>query len=433
MITSFVEESSTKKVLTLEVPAEEVAAATDETARSLGKNVRLPGFRPGKAPLAVIKKRFAEEIRGEVLERLVSDSVFAALKEKELAPLGQPKVSEVKFEVDAPLSFRVDVEIRPTVDPKDYRGLKVPTESTEPTDADVDAVLGRLRERHATYEPIEDRAAADGDFALVDIEGTFPAGDGEDFSEEKVLVEIGGAETLPELSANLRNAEAGVRFTFQKSYPREEGAARFAGKTVLYNGTLVALKRRVLPPLDDELARTLVSPREGESDESATLATLRERIAAGVRRDKEEALAQKRRRALLDGLLALNEVPAPESLVESEVDSALKEYARFMARQGVDLENASIDWNALRAEARPAAERRVKEYLLLDAIGEKEKIEATAADLDAELARRAAAAGMPPGELRKSLAKSHRLDGLREDLRLEKVVEFLRSESVTAA
>ena len=429
MITSYVDESPTKKTMRIEIPAEEVGAAAENVARSIAREVRLPGFRPGKVPVEIVKKRFADEIRGEVLERLVQESVGEALREKNLIPLGKPKVEDVSYLVGAPLSFRVDLEVRPPVHPKDYRGLKVPTESTIPTDADLDGVIERLRESHAAYDPIEGRPAADGDFALVDVQGTYPGGDGKDFEHEKVLVEIGAEKTMPEISANLRNAVPGARATFQKDFPADAQDPDFAGKTVLYTVALHALKGRRLPEVDDEFARLVLTPRDGEPPEGANLETLRQRIRESVERDKTEALKEKRRRAALDGLLALNDVDAPESMVESEVDSALKEYARFMARQGVDLKEAKVDWNKLREEARPSAVKRVKEYLLLDAIGDAEKVEVTDTELDAELKRRAAQLGMPASELKTALSGADRLEGVREELRIDRVVDFLLTEA----
>jgi len=248
--------------------------------------------------------------------------------------------------------------VRPAVEPKDYRGLKVPAGDAVPTAEEIDALIGRIREGHAAYEPIEGRAAKDGDFALVDIKGSFPKGDGKDFEADKTLVEVGGDHTMPELSAHVRNADPGVTVSFQKDWAADVPDKDFAGKTVLYTVHLVALKTRVLPALDDEFALLALTPREGEAPEGANLAMLREKVGESLKREKEQAVRETRRRAILDGLLALHEVPAPETMVESEVDSALKEYARHLTREGVDLKDAKVDWNALRKEARPAAERR---------------------------------------------------------------------------
>lgn len=432
-IVSFVDESPTKKSITLEVPAEDVRRATERAARSLAKQVRLPGFRPGKVPVDLVKKKFADELKGEVLEHVINDSVTEALRERKLVPLGRPKVEDLKFEADQPVSFRVDLEVRPHVEVKDWRGLKVPSESTAPTEAEVAAVIERLREQHATFEPVEGRPAADGDFALADVKGSFPYGDGKDFSAEKAMIEIGGERTMTEMSGNLRNAEPGAHVSFQKTFAADVPDTDFAGKTVLYNVSLVALKKRVLPPLDDEFAKLVLTPRDGEAPEGASLAMLKEKVMESVARDKEQALVEKKRRAVLDGLLALHDVPAPDVMVGAEIDSALTEYARHLARQGVNLQEAGLDWTKLREEARPAAERRVREYLLLDAVADAEKIEVTDTELDAEIRRRASGLGGSFAEVKAALAKNDRLENLREELRIERAVGLLVEASVTAA
>jgi len=432
MITSFVDESPTKKSLTVEIPAEEVSRVTDRTARTLARQIEIPGFRKGKVPPDLVRKRYADALKSEVVEHLVQEAVVTALKERSLVPLGAPKVGEVKFEFDAPLSFSVNLEVRPPVAPKDYRGLKIPAGSSTPTAEEIASVLERLREGHAHFDVIEGRPAADGDFALIDLKGTFPAGDGKDFEAAKTLVEIGGERTLPELSAHLRHAEPGASVSFQKDFPADAPDPAFAGKTVLYNVHLVALKSRVPPPLDDDFARTVLTPRDGEAPEGASLALLKEKVTESLTKDKETALRETRRRALLDGLLALNDVAAPESMVESEIDSALREYARHLTRQGVNLKEAKIDWNSMRGDARDGAVRRVKEYLLLDAIGEAESVSVTDTELDAELKRRSQAAGMSFAELKGALVKAERLEGVREEIRIERILDFLLSEAAVA-
>jgi trigger factor len=432
MITSFVDESPTKKTFTFEVPAEDVKKATDHAVKAFAKNVRLPGFRPGKVPPDMIRKRFAEEVKSEVLENLIKASVGEALREKNLVALGQPKIGDLKFAFEEPLSFRVDLEVRPAVEPKDYRGLKVPAGDAIPSAEEIEAFIARIREGHATYEPIEGRAARDGDFALMDIKGLFPKGDGEDFEAEKTLLEVGGEHTMPELSAHVRNAEPGLSVTFQKDWAADAPDKAFAGKTVLYTVNLVALKTRVLPALDDEFARLALTPREGDAPEGANLGMLREKVVESLKREKEMAVRGARRRALLDGLLALHDVPAPESMIESEVDSALKEFARHLTREGVDLKDAKVDWNELRKEARPASERRVKEYLVLDAIGDKENVTVTDTELDAELRRRAQEMSLSFGDLKSALVKANRIEGVREELRIARVVDFLLAEATVA-
>jgi trigger factor len=159
---------------------------------------------------------------------------------------------------------------------------------------------------------------------------------------------------------------------------------------------------------------------------------LRAKVTESLTREKEAALKETRRRSLLDGLLALNEVEAPESMIEAEIDSALKEYARHLSRQGVDLKEAGIDWNSARTDARPGAIRRVKEYLLLDAIGEAENVAVSDTELDAELKRRAQAMGATFAELKGALQKNDRLEGVREELRIDRVLDVLLAAAIPA-
>jgi trigger factor len=235
------------------------------------------------------------------------------------------------------------------------------------------------------------------------------------------------------MSAHLRNAEAGVTVSFQKDFPAEGVDPEFAGKTVLYHVQLHAIKKRVLPEWDDELARHVLTPREGEAPEGAGLEMLRAELVKGLVREKEQALKEKRRRAVLDALLALNPVDAPETMVTAEIDSSLQQYARFLASQGMDLKEAKMDWNKLREEARPAAIRRVKEYLLLDAIADAEKLEVSETELDADLRRRARSMGASFAELKGQLTKNERLEGIREELRIDKALELLLTEAVPAS
>ncbi len=432
-ITSYTEVSPTRRSLTLEIPAEMVQHETEHAVRDLARNLRLPGFRPGKVPADLVRRRYSADIRGHVLEHLLENAMVFAIKEKGLDPIGEPKIEDIKLEDGQPFTFRLEVEIRQNFTPKDYRGLKVPYESTEVTSEDVKKALEEMRQSHATYEPVEDRPAMDGDFALVDIEGTFPHGDGKDFKHEKVLIEIGGEQTMPEFSAHLRNAEPGMSTTFQKAFDENQKDSEFAGKVVLYTISLSAIKQKVLPELDDEFARQALSSREtGEPADGATLAKLEETLFRVIGREKERAYRSKKERAVLDGLLALNnEVHAPESMVEAQLSGMIKDYARSLAQQGMDLKEAGIPWERIREETRPLAERKVKEYLLLDAIAKEENITVENSEFDALIRSQARAVGSTPDELKAGLQKSGRIDSMREELKMQKVLELLLAEAVT--
>jgi len=414
------DESTTRTTLEIEVPAEDVQKAFAAVTRSYAKRAAIPGFRKGKAPESVIQKRFADEIKGDVLEALLPDAVAAAIEERKLAVLGRPRVEDLKWEPPGAIRFAARLDLKPAVDPGEYRGVPVQDLPVEPADEEVAGVIERIREAHAEFHPVEGRAAAPGDFAVADIAGAFveilaPGQNPRTFRDEKITLEVGHADSMPEINEALRGAAPGETRRFRKSFADDFPNDEFRGKTVDYEVTLSALKEKKLPAVDDEFAKAVA---EGE-----TVETLREKVRTRLRHEKEADRRRKFRRAILDALLSKRDVPAPEVLVESETTAALRDYARYLAQSGVDPEKE--DWQKLGEEARPGAERRVKEYLVLDAIAEREGIAISETELEAEFKRAAAARGVEPAALREEMVKAGGIDSLRDEMRLARVVDLL--------
>jgi trigger factor len=414
------DESATRTTLEIEIPAEDVEKAYAAVTRSYARRAAIPGFRKGRAPATVVQKRFGDEIKGDVLESLLPDALASAVGERKLSVLGRPHIEDLKWEPPGPIRFSARLDLKPVVDPGEYRGLTVEDERVEPTDEEVERVVERIREAHAEFHPIEGRAAAPGDFAVADIAGSFveilaPGQSPRTFRDEKLMLEVGHADSMPEINEALRDAMPGETRRFRKSFPDEFPNEQFRGKTVDYELTLVALKEKKLPTVDDEFARAV--------SEGDTVETLREKVRKRLRHEKEADRRRKFRRAILDVLVSRKEIAAPEVLVESETTAALRDYARYLASSGVDPQKE--DWEKLRTEARPGAERRVREYLLLDAIAEREGIEISDAELDVELKRAAAERGVEPAVLREQMAKTGGIDSLRDEMRLSKAVDLL--------
>ncbi|MDQ2979567.1 MAG: trigger factor [Acidobacteriota bacterium] len=418
------EESPTRTSLEIEVPGEDVAKAWKEVTRAYAKRAAIPGFRKGHAPESVVQKRFADEIRGDVLEHVLPDALSAAVEERSLSVLGRPHIEALTWDPPGPIRFTAKLDLKPVIEVGEYRGLAVPDVSVEPTEEEVARVLERFREQQAEFHPLEGRAAAPGDYAVADISGSFveilvPGQNPRTFRDEKVTLEIGHPDSMPEINEALRGAAPGetrrFRKTFADDFPNEE----FQGKTVDYEVTLAALKEKKLPPLDDELARQVA---EGE-----TADTLAQKVREGLRREKESDRRRQLRRAILDQLLSKTPVPAPDVLVESELAGALRDYARYLAGNGLDPKQA--DWEKLREDAREGAVRRVQEYLLVDEIARRERIEVNDTELEAEFKRAAARRGMDPGELREQMAKGNGLEALRDEMRLARTIDFLVSEA----
>ncbi len=414
------DETATRTTLEIEVPAQDVEKAFAAVTKSYVQRAAIPGFRKGKAPRSVIQKRFADEIKGDVLEAILPDALAAAIEERKLSVLGRPHIDELKWEPPGPMRFEARLDLKPPVDPGDYRGVPVEDQPVEPTDEDVSKVVERIREAHAEFHPVEGRPAAKGDFAVADIAGSFieilaPGQNPRTFRDEKITLEVGHEDSMAEVNDALRGAAVGETRSFRKTFADDFPNDEFKGKTIDYQVTLAALKEKKLPALDDEFA--------GAVAEGDTLEALREKVRTRLRHEKEADRKRKFRRVILDGLLSRREIPAPEVLVEAETVAALRDYARYLAQSGVDPEKE--DWEKLRSEARPGAEKRVREYLLLDAIAEKEGIAISETELEAEFKRAAAQRGIEPSVLREQMAKAGGIESLRDEMRLARAVDLL--------
>jgi trigger factor len=409
-------------VLEVEIPAEESEEARRGVTRAYAKQAALPGFRKGHAPESVVQKRFTEQIREDVLERVIPDALASAIEERKLAVLGHPRIEALTWDPPGPIRFTARLEKKPPIDPGEYRGIPVEDASVEPSEQEVSQVLDRLREGHSEFHPIEGRPAAPGDYAVADIAGTFveilaPGQNPRTFRDEKVTLEIGHPDSMPEINEALRGASPGETRRFRKNFSDEFPNEEFRGKTVDYALTLVALKEKRLPDFNDEFAKLVADNETAEG--------LREKVREGLRREKESERRRKFRRVIVDTLLSRMDLPAPGSLVEAETVAALKDYARYLASNGLDPKEA--DWEKLGDDARPGAERRVKEYLLLDEIARRESIAVSDTEVEAEFKRAAARRGTDPAALREQMAKNDGLEALRDEIRLSKAVDILIS------
>src|SRR3990172_7880600 len=236
-------EATCRSELELEIPAEEVQKATERVAREFARVARVPGFRPGKAPVTLIRRRFAEDIKSEVLQSLLPDRIEQAVTAQNMVPVTRPQVEKVDFPEGGPVKFRAVFEVLPEFALGDYKNLEVQVDAVEITDADVEKALNEMRERAATYAPVEGRTVADGDFAQINVMGA-PAGGGEPVRAEGVLCHIGAEETLAAFTENLRGAQAGERKEFDVTYPADYPDPKLASKAFHYAIELTGIKEK---------------------------------------------------------------------------------------------------------------------------------------------------------------------------------------------
>lgn len=413
--------SETKKTLTVEVPPEVVDTEIARITQGYARQARIPGFRPGKAPVQVVRKRFREQILHDVAHDLVPRVVGDALRDRNVHPVDTPKVRDLQLEEGKPLTFTAAIETAPHVEPGDLATLSVNRPEMPVSDDDVDLALSRLRDRLARMEPVEDRGAEHGDTVVMDLlrrRLTGPQGaELEAEAPEKhdgVSAEIGAAANPPGFDDGLLGVTAGTQKTFEVTFPSEYEVAEMAGARVEYAVSVTALRRRVLPPLDDEFAKDL--------GEFATLADLRGRIRTDLEQEAERERTRRMRQQLLEQLAARMTGEVPEGMVSREVDRRVEEFARRLMDQGVDPRQAAIDWDEFRTQQQDPAVATVKSVLVLDAIAARESIEVSEAELDADISGYATRAGRSLGEVKAQLAQQDQLESIRTGLLREKAV-----------
>ena len=417
-------EATCKRELELEIPAENVKKATEKISRDLARVARIPGFRPGKAPITLIQRRFADEIKGEVLDSLLPEVLSQSLQEKKMIPVNQPSVDQVNFTEEGPVKFRATFEVLPEFELADYKGLEIEVDKLEIGDAEVDKAIEEIRERAATFAPVEGRAIQDGDFAQLKLIGT-PEGGGEPVRAESVLCHIGSEETLENFTENLRGSSVGETKTFAAKYPDDYPDPKLSGKTYDYTVEVLGIKEKKLPELNDEFAKDVA----GEKAEFTTLEEMRKKVREQLDAAREAKQGEQAREKILEVLIKKHDFPVPESLIEGQMDARLERVVRSLATQGVDPRAVNVDWVSLRSRQKQRATDDVKAEILLDRIATAENIDATDEEVEKQLEAMSAASGESATSLRARLTKQGALDRMKSKLRSDKTIEWLYQQS----
>jgi trigger factor len=403
-----------KRRLRVQEAPEVVQAAWERAFSRIQRDAVLPGFRKGKVPRNMIRLHFADDVRQEVARRLIPEVYREALAQSQIKPVEEPEIQDVTLEENAALAFSAVVEIKPDIVLGEYTGLRVTHTPRPLEESEVDEAIAHLREHHAEYRAVE-RAADLGDLVTVDY--TLTPDGMESRSQTGQTFPLGGGGVLPEIEEAVIGLVRGGTREARLRFPDDHRNEALRGRSATVTVTLGEVKEKVLPDLDDGFAKT-VSPLE-------TLAALREEI----RQDLEARRARENRRALeeavVDVLLASHEVPGPEALVLRQVGHTVGHARERLRQQGLDPDRVPLDYPKLLEELRPGAERAVRRALLLEAIAAREGIEPTEADVDAEVARLAEAAGRPAPALRRAMEQRGDLDALRLSLREARTLDFL--------
>src|SRR5271154_1534681 len=414
-------EATCRRELDLEIPAEEVSKATEKVAKEFARIARVPGFRPGKAPISLIKRRFAEDIKGEVLQKLVPDRVEQAVNEQKLTPVSQPQVEKLDFAEGQPVKFRAVFEVLPEFELGNYKGLGIEMPVMDVTEADLNKTLDEMRERAAALAPVEGRAVENGDYVQLKLMGT-PAGGGEPLQADSVLCHIGAEETMEPFNANLKGANIGDHKRFAVEYPADYPDPQLAGKKYHYAVEVLGIKTKKLPELNDDFAKDV--------SDATTLEELKKKVREGLEHQRDHKHKDLLREKVLAEIVKLHDFPVPEALVEHQMDVRLERVVRSLAQQGVDPRAVNLDWVTLRKRQQERATDDVKAELIVDRIATKENIDVTEEEVEHELEHMATHSGESAEVARARLTKQGALDRMKAKLRSDKTLDWLSPDTL---
>jgi trigger factor len=415
-------ESTTKREIQVEVPAQEVTRQTESLIQKYQKMARLPGFRIGHVPPSIIRQRFSEQIKTEVAEALVPRYFRQETERLGVRPIAQPRISDLHLHDGEPMRFKAVFEVLPEIKLEGYRELRADKPEIIVTDADVEQALSDLREQHAIFNPVEGRALADGDFAQVSLEGHPLSGEGQPVHMEQVIVEIAGKDTMREFTEQLRQANVGEERTFDVTYPQDAQDKRLAGQIFNYTIKVHAVKQKVLPELTDEFAKQL-----GEFE---TMDDVRRQIREQIEFERKHQAERESKKKLVEELIRRNEFEVPEVLIENQIDTRIERGLRALAAKGLTAEQMKkMDVRGMRAGQRQDAISEVKTAVLLERVAEEENIQVSDEELDREVESLAKQAEQTVEAVRARLTRDGGLDRIRTRIRNEKTLEFLYQQS----
>ena len=424
MKTELVDISPTRKEIKIEIDPEAVRGAFNRISEQYAKAAKIPGFRPGHAPTSVVRTRYKSEIRSDVLRELVPEAVNGAIDEHSLAAIGQPDVQLDNAEAlerfgEEPITVKVGVEVYPHVELSTYKGLEATKRLRPVTDADVDRMIDGLREASASLQPVEDRGAEVGDTVTVSVHGKFldESGD-EDINADDVEVVLGGEGVQNEFTDNLTGAKPDETKQFEVNYPEDFTSKGLAGRKVEYEAKISAVRRKELPEIDDEWAKSL-------SDEFESVSVLRTKVREDLEKRSASESDHRLRAEIMKKLLEAHPFEVPDSLVEQQTNQRFQDVIRDMIGRGIDPRNSELDWQGAREELREQAVDDVRAAMLLEQIADEEKISVSDDEVEAEIDAIVTASRQPKEQVRAALTKDGGERSIAHRLRNRKALDLL--------
>jgi trigger factor len=405
-----------KHALEISIPVGELEGETNRVVADVQKKAKLPGFRPGKAPAAIIRKQFGPEIRQQVLEDLIPKALQKEFEAQDLHVVGTPDISDVHFHDGEPLRFKATFEVVPEIELGEYKGVEVPYNDPEVTDEDVARRIDEIREQKAQYINIDPRPVEDGDFAVVSL-ASIAGVEGEPVKTDEMVLEIAGKDTFEAFTENLRGLTPGDEKEFDVTYPENYGSERLAGKTVTFHAVLKGIRRKELPELDDEFAQELGDYRNLEE--------LRDAVRKALFAQRQHEAQQEAKNQIVEKLVDAHEFPVPEVFVDRQIQNRVEQSLRAMAAEGMDPRQLKLDWAKVKEAQRDKAVREVRASLLLGKISERESINATRDEVDREVEKVARQQRKAVAAVHMEFEKDGTLGRIANHIQTDKTLAFL--------
>jgi trigger factor len=413
-----------QREISIEIPAPVVAEQEKKIVANYQKHARIPGFRTGKTPATIVKRRFDEDIKKDLIEALIPKFFREETQKQNLAPVSQPQVTHLELNDGEPLKFTATFEVMPELDISGYKEIKVERPAPSVTDEEVEATLKNIQEQQAKYTDVEGESALqDGDYAVVSFKGTGTEEGAQPIEVKEVLVGIGLENTVKEFTENLRGAKPGEEKSFDVTYAPDFAEQRLAGKTIHYDVQVKGIRQKELPELNDEFAKSMNTEITGMDD-------LRKRIREELLHEKEHKAEHEAKDKIMEELIKRYEFPVPSSLVEHQIDQRVDRGFRALTAQGFRAEQLKgVDFGRVREGQREGAVREVKTSLLLEKIADAEQIEVSDDEMNQEINALALQMQQPPEAVRTRLEQSGGLDNIRYRLRQDKALTLLYQQS----
>lgn len=411
--------SSVKRKLNIIVPEESVQKELTKAYEKLQKNVSVKGFRKGKTPKAILDRYYKEKIEYDVLNKIINETYQEAIKEHSLVPISSPALEE-KGEIKAGEEFRYSaiVEVKPVFEVKDYLGLEFEEKEVSITDEDVAKKIDELKEMHSSLKEVEEeRALKDGDFALVDYDGTINEKPLKGGKAEDQIIEVREASEDIDFSPQLRGMMCGEEKEIEIAFPDDHVNKEMAGKTVFFKVVLKAIKKKVVPEITDEFAKNV--------GQYGSLEELKEKIRENLLEVRKKEARTELQNDVCQKITENNPIEVPEALVEAQVKASVANLGYRLAQQGVRFDNFDLGDPKIAEEMKQSAEKTVKEGLILDAIAEAEGIEVDEKDVDSTIKDMSIQTGKDVADIKKHYQKEGATENLRMRIREEKTLDFL--------